>query len=200
MDEPDTWGTPRYITLLMVLIAHFVVVAMLILASRSLASRAPAAASLPLEVIVFPTSPQPKQRFAQIRPHRLSGELKEWTAPLTLQSPSLPPATAEREGGAGGTGSGPDWAAEARRAVNAFEIRTRQPPPDNLISGSPFDDHLWWRKGPHKPGDRFKTANGDWVVWIDAHCYQIATAGGRSTANTDMARTVCPKDAKDLQH
>jgi hypothetical protein len=195
MDEPDVWGPSRYLTLIVVLMAHLAVVAAWMLASRSFH----AVASIPvppLEVIVFPTSPQPKQRLAEVHPRRLIGDLKEWVAPVTLQAPSLPPVSSAPEGGAGGTGSGPDWNAEARRAVQAYEIRSRLPPPGNLISGSPGDDR-WWRRVPHKAGDKYKTPSGDWVVWINPKCYQVATAAARSTTNVQMPETVCPGDLKD---
>jgi hypothetical protein len=194
MGEFETWGSRRYLTFLLVLIGHLIVLAAWMLASRSFV--APAfTASQPLSVVIFPTSPQPKMRLVEVRLQRLSGDLKEWAAPLTLQAPSLPPVTSVPDGGAAGNGAGPDWNAEARRAVQAYEIRSRLPPPGNLISGSPGDDR-WWRR-PHKVGDRFKTPSGDWVVWINPRCYQVATAAARSTTNVQMPQTVCPDESKD---
>ena len=195
MDEHETWGTPRYVTLIMVLIGHLAVLAAWLLASQHFVTPA-VAAPPPLQVIVFPASPQPKLRLGEIHPRRLNGDLKEWVAPLALQTPALPPVSTEPDGGAGGTGAGPDWNAEARRAVQAYEIRSRLPPPSNLISHSPGDDR-WWRRGPHRSGDKYKTPSGDWVVWINPHCYQVATAGGRSSATSPTPQTVCPEDSKD---
>jgi hypothetical protein len=195
MKRRDSGGRPRYVTFLVVLMGHLAVLSVWLLASQrfvSLASTPPQ----PLEVVVFPTSPPPKLRMAELHPHRLSGELKEWVAPVTLQAPSLPPVSSAPEGGAGGSGSGPDWNAEARRAVQAYEIRSRLPPPSNLLSGSPGDDR-WWRRVPHKAGDRYKTPSGDWVVWINPKCYQVATAAARATSNVQMPETVCPEDSKD---
>ena len=194
MDEPDAWGPSRYFTLIMVLLGHLAVLVAWILASRSSVIAEPSAKQ-PLTVIVYPVSPQPKRRLVEVRPQRLSGDLKEWLAPVTLQAPSLPPVSSAPDGGAGGYGAGPDWNAEARRAVQAYEIRSRLPPPGNLISGSPGDDR-WWRR-PHKVGDKYKTPTGDWVVWINTRCYQVATAATRSATNLQAPETVCPEDSKD---
>jgi hypothetical protein len=194
MDEPEPWGTPRYFTLLMVLIGHLVVLAAWMLASRSFVTLA-SVSTQPLSVVIFPTSPQPKKRLVEVHPQRLSGDLKDWTAPVTLRAPSMPPVASAPDGGAGGNGAGPDWNAEARRAVQAYEIRSRLPPPENLISGSPGDDR-WWRR-PHKVGDKYKTPSGDWVVWITPRCYQVATAAARSTVGVQMPETVCPEESKD---
>jgi hypothetical protein len=192
--QTDSGEGPRYLTFLFVLFGHAAILAVWLLASGGVrvAASMPMA---PLRVIVYPVSPQPLPRRAEVIPRRLSGELKEWLAPVTLEAPSLPPVSSAPEGGAGGNGAGPDWNAEARRAVQAFEIRSRLPPPGNLISGSPGDDR-WWRR-PHQTGDRYKTPGGDWVVWINPECYQVATAAVRSATNVQMPETVCPEALKE---
>jgi hypothetical protein len=194
MDE-KAWGSPRYITLILVLAAHVAVLALLLMASRSFSVIA-APPKEPLQVLIFPSSPRPKDRHLEIHPHRLSGDLAEWAAPVVRKAPSLAPPSAEVNGGEGGKGAGPDWAAEARRALQAYEIRSRQPPPDNLISGSPADDR-WWRRGSHRPGDKYKTASGDWVVWINSRCYQVATATGRDYVMGETPQTICGPESKD---
>jgi hypothetical protein len=194
MDERVPWGPRRYFTFLVVLLTHLGVLTAWMLGSRSFRVAIDAPAK-PLYVKYFPASPQPKQ-VAAVLPRRLSGDLKDWIAPVTLQAPSLPPVSTAPEGGAGGSGAGPDWNAEARRAVQAYEIRGRLGPPENLLSGSPGDER-WWRRAPHKAGDRYKTPSGDWVVWINPNCYQVATAAARSTSNAVMPDTVCPDDLKN---
>jgi hypothetical protein len=194
MDE-RAWGTPRYVTLLVVLAVHLGLLALLWMGSRAFSLHS-ASMSQPLQVVIFPTSPRPKDRLLEVHPRRLSGDLAEWTAPVLLTAPSLPPVSDEVDGGAGGTGSGPDWAAEARRALQAYEIRNRQPGADSLISGSPAEDR-WWRRGAHRPGDKYKTAAGDWIVWINSHCYQVATATGRTYTNGETPATVCNPESKD---
>jgi hypothetical protein len=85
-----------------------------------------------------------------------------------------------------------NWAAEARRAVRAFDIRKHEPPIHESLSSSPAEDD-WWPRTQHRAGDQYKIANGDWIVWINASCYQVASAGP-STYATDAAlpRTICP--------
>jgi hypothetical protein len=87
-----------------------------------------------------------------------------------------------------------DWAAEARRAVQAFEIRSHQPSRNNSVSGSPAEDH-WWPRVQHHAGDRFKTANGDWIVWINSSCYQVASSASLAGApGATLPPTICPGD------
>jgi hypothetical protein len=91
-----------------------------------------------------------------------------------------------------GTGSGVDWAAEARRALQAAEIRNHEPPRNDSLSSAPKEDN-WWPRAAHHAGDQFKTADGDWIVWIDASCYRVA--GSRPSVYAPGAppsRPVCP--------
>jgi hypothetical protein len=110
-------------------------------------------------------------------------------APPALESASLPSAAAP--GSSNGEGSGIDWAAEARRALQAFEIRHHQPAPNQSVSGGPEEEH--WHPGTqHHAGEKFKNANGDWIVWIDANCYEIATAGSRAYAHVaPLTQPIC---------
>jgi hypothetical protein len=90
-----------------------------------------------------------------------------------------------------GSGSGVDWAAEARRALHAFEIRNRQPSINNSISSKPGEDN-WWPQALHHAGDQFKTANGDWIVWINTNCYQVASSGPSAYAlDAWQPQTIC---------
>jgi hypothetical protein len=79
-------------------------------------------------------------------------------------------------GPSSGDGSGVDWHAEARRALQAFEIRNRQLSSNKSVSGRPEDDN-WLPNAQHRAGEQLKTANGDWIVWINANCYEIASSG-----------------------
>jgi hypothetical protein len=92
---------------------------------------------------------------------------------------------------ANGEGSGVDWAAEARRALQAFEIRSHQATASRSVSGRPEDDH-WPLHAQHHAGERFKTENGDWMVWIDANCYEIARAGsGADVHVAPLTEPIC---------
>jgi hypothetical protein len=84
-----------------------------------------------------------------------------------------------------------DWAAEARRALQAFEIRSRQPAGNNSVSRSSPAEQPWWPA--HHPGERVKTADGNWIVWINSSCYQVATSVPSTSGSGPQPLTVCPK-------
>jgi hypothetical protein len=88
-------------------------------------------------------------------------------------------------------GAGVDWAAEARRALQAFEIRSRQPAGNNSVSRSSPAEQPWWPA--HHPGERVKTADGNWIVWINSSCYQVATSLPSASGSGPQPLTVCPR-------
>ncbi|MDP9082615.1 MAG: hypothetical protein M3N50_02460 [Pseudomonadota bacterium] len=84
-----------------------------------------------------------------------------------------------------------DWTAEAHRALQAFEIRNHQPGTGIPLSSSPAEQH-WWPRTRHHAGDQYKTANGDWIVWISSNCYQVASSGSRGNAAVEtLPNTIC---------
>lgn len=188
MDEATGWGLSRYLALLVVLILHMALLAMLVMTSRTRSISA--STTRPIELLFIPTANLPRIRSENSRPQRLSGDTVISIAPPVLDSSSLSPPTS----GSDGNGSDVDWAAEARRALQAFEIRRHQPPASDSISGSPAEDH-WWQRAPHHAGDQFKTANGDWIVWINSSCYQVAGAAPPAYALATLPQTICPGES-----
>jgi hypothetical protein len=188
MDESHKWGLPRYVTLLVVLTSHLVLIVVLVMASRTggfISSPTP-----PIELLYLPPMTLPKVRSENRAPRRLGGDLAITIAPpaLASSSPSASPPAPSSDG----TGKGVDWAAEARRALHAFEIRTHQPVDSMSVSGAPGDDP-WRRLAQHHAGEQVKTANGDWIVWINANCYQVASSGtGAYPPGAAPLRTFCP--------
>jgi len=88
-----------------------------------------------------------------------------------------------------GRGSGVNWIAEAHRAVRAYEIRKNQTS-NSALSVSSSLDELGFRE--HHAGDQMKTAGGDWIVWIDDNCYQIASWHSNATASGAVSpQTIC---------
>ena len=82
-----------------------------------------------------------------------------------------------------------NWSAEAHRAVRAYEIRRNQSS-NSALSVSSSLDEMGFRE--HHAGDQMKTAGGDWIVWINDNCYQVA--GWRSNATAAGAvlpQTIC---------
>jgi hypothetical protein len=184
MDEPNVWRKSRSIILLVVLALHLTLVALLVAESRTLSLAVPAEPSI--EVTLIPPVKAPKVRAENIRPERLSTNIAIALAPpvLTSSSQSGPSSAPD------GHGSAVNWAAEAHRALRAFEIRRDQPPNSAMSVSSPLDE--WWPRD-HHAGDQIKTESGDWIVWINADCYQIASSRSNATTlGASSSRTICP--------
>jgi hypothetical protein len=188
MEESNKWGIPRYLTLIVVLSLHMALLATLVMGSR--ASMLRESTNPPIELMVISPATLPKIRAENSRP-RLSGDTAISIAAPILDSYSPSPSAS----GSDGNGSGVNWAAEARRAVRAFDIRNHQPPIHDSLSSSPAEE-TWWPRTQHHAGDQYKIANGDWIVWINASCYQVASSGPPAYANdTAIPRTICPGKA-----
>jgi hypothetical protein len=186
MDQPKVWGLSRYVTLLVVLAFHVALLAALVMASGG--RPISASTDAPVELLWLPPAKIPTIRSESARPRRLSASTALAIEPPVLDSAapsSLPPASASE-----GNGSGVDWAAEARRALQAHEIRSHQPP-GSILSGSPAEE-TWWPQARHRAGNSFKTATGDWIVWIDARCYKVASStAGAYAPGAMLAHTIC---------
>ena len=179
-------GPARYATLFGVVALHLAVILALMMGSQT--HGIPAAANPPVEVLFLPPPGAPRVRAENFRPKRLSGFTGIAVAPPALEADStvLAPALSAADGSGGGV----DWKAEARRAVQAFEIRTRRPI-ENTLTVSPAEE-AWWPWTRHRPGTVFKTPSGDWIVWITSNCYQVATAAATTNApNVTLPHTVC---------
>jgi hypothetical protein len=190
----------RSIALFIVIAMHAAVIAAFML--RSLTVRVPAAGQQSIEVLLLPPARAPPIVAEASRPKALR------RAPMVIPSPtldalSLPPSLSASDKPASmtdGQGSGVDWNAEAHRAIHAFEIRSHQPKDGISVSGTPAEEH-WWRRLQHHAGERFKMPNGDWIVWIDANCYQVASAQSSSYAlSGSLPQTVCVADKQEDAH
>jgi hypothetical protein len=187
MDQPKVWELPRYITLVVVLALHVALVAAIVMASRT--QIISWSTNQPIELLFLPPANVPKIRSENSRPQRLSGDTAWSIAPPSLESASPTPSTAATA--SNGNGSGVDWRAEARRALQAFEIRSHQPPSSNIMSGSPAEDS-WWPQARRRAGNPFKTATGDWIVWLNASCYQVASSDANAYAlGAVPPQTIC---------
>ena len=191
MDQSRGWGLSRYVTLFVVLALHLAVFAALLLASRH--GELAVAENYPIELVYIPPASAPRVRAENAHPKPLKGDTAISIEPLMLGSDGT--SQAPSAAASNGDGSGVDWRAEARRAVQAYEIRNHEPESSDLVSGSPAEDQ-WWPRWRHNAGDQYKTANGDWIVWITPNCYQIAVAGtSPDAAGTMGPQTVCPGKA-----
>jgi hypothetical protein len=186
------WGVSRYTTLVGVLAAHAAVLAALLTAW--FVPELYAVASPPPLELVYLTPPQPpKVRAEDTPPRRLSAPTALALAPPEVEAVSLSTPASATVGS--GHGSGVDWLAEARRAMQAYEIRRTEHPAVTATFGSPAEEN-WWPRTRHQAGDQYKTPNGDWIVWISSSCYQIATAADLAQG-TVLPQTVCPVTNSD---
>lgn len=188
MDESNRWPPSRYAALLVVVTLHVAVLAALLLRSGSVGL--PASTADSVQLLYLPPATYPKVGSDDPLPRRMTGRTTLSMPPPVLASPA-PPGAAAAAASSVGSGSGVDWTLEARRALNAFEIRQHQPAVNKSVSTQPGEDN-WWPRGPHHAGDQFKTADGDWIVWIDSNCYQVASPGPNPYApGASLPRTIC---------
>jgi hypothetical protein len=158
--------TLRPVVLFVVLALHLATLALLLVHSRTLTIAS--AAEHPIELLILAPQKPPKVTLENTRPQRRSTHIAVALAPPAPDSSSQTgPAF-----GPEGQGSAVNWAAEAHRAVRAFEIRGHQTKNSALSVSSSLDVS---GSSEHHAGDKLKTASGDWIVWISSDCYQIAS-------------------------
>jgi hypothetical protein len=188
MGEVNVWGAQRYTTFIAVLAIHAAVLALLLMTSRT--QILSTETNYSVEVLFLPPAKTPKVRAESARVQRLSTDTAISVTLAGLDSSSLAPPSA----GSNGDAPAVDWTAEAHRALQAFEIRREHPAGSEVLGASPWVN--WWPQGGHHAGDRFKTESGDWIVWIDAYCYQVAVSsssgGGLAAGPAPPTRTICP--------
>ena len=185
MRESNFWRAPRLITLIAVAALHLALITLLLLASAVL--RGPDLPNHPVELIYIPSVPRLPLRAESGRPQRLHPDIA-LSPPSPVFNSAAPGSTAT---GTGSRGMGVDWQAEAHRAIKAYEIR-REHPSESAVSGKAMANDWWPQQGPHA-GDRYKTEAGDWIVWIDADCYKVASAHSANASAAAPPDIVCPK-------
>ena len=187
MKESIRPRTERYAAAVTVLAVHLVLIGALIMMPRA-GKLATATANAVEVVFVAPVDP-PQVRVTANLPRR-GHHLALTVEPPVLESQSFPVSPAPGSS-ANGESTGVDWGAEARRALQAFEIRNHQHSASQSVSGRPEDDH-WPPRVQHHAGERFKTENGDWMVWVDANCYEIARAASGAAAHVaPLTEPIC---------
>ncbi|MEP6886251.1 MAG: hypothetical protein ABJC66_16000 [Gammaproteobacteria bacterium] len=189
--EQSRWGLRRYATLLGVVFAHMALLAAMMMGSRAIDTAEVANQSV--ELLYLPPAKMPRVRAENSLPRRLSSDTAIPIAPPVFDSTATSPSPAAS--GSNGNGTGVDWRAEARRAVQAFEIRSHRPKSEYSMPGSAAEDN-WWPQGRHFAGEQYRDVNGDWIVWINASCYQVASAGASAqTPGVLLPQTICPGES-----
>lgn len=185
MGDVHGWEHRRIVILAAVVALHLALMMALLLSHPE--PRAGGEVPRPMELVYLPPTPRSKIIPDNFRPHRIGSDITRSIAPPVVGSLSMAPAMS----GADGNGEGVDWAAEARRALQAFDIRANKNPNAPSPSRSTTDDD-WWPRARHRAGEQYKTANGDWIIWIDSNCYQVAAAASSNPLVAVMPLTVCP--------
>jgi hypothetical protein len=180
MNETETRRAQRLGVLLVVMVLHAGLLAWIVFAPRP--TFAVSGAAVPLTLLLIPPEATPRIRIQRARPENLHAEQRAVRAPLPDASAALGTSA-----GSDRRESGVDWIAEARRAVRAFEIRRDEAPTKALSVTASGDE--WPVRGHH--ADESRTASGDWIVWIDANCYKVASGLPRSAADTVAPDTKC---------
>jgi hypothetical protein len=193
MGMSSVWKPSRLIAILAVLVLHLAVIALLLMSARSPVG--PVATNPPIEVVFLPPAKAPKMLADIAPPKHLLTDVGVSISPPALDGSSSPAPVAQ----AGGGGAGVNWAAEAHRAVKAFEIRRDQNVSHASLGLSPWDG--WLPEGVNLAGDKFRTDSGDWIVWINGNCYQVASWQEDAPLLDETGpRTICssaPHDAAD---
>jgi hypothetical protein len=184
--ESSDGSASRWSAVIAVLALHLGVVALLLMERRSppgFPSAAPA-----IEVMFLPPAKLPTARADGAHLQRLKVDTG-----ISLAPPSLGSSwQSESAGGSNGGTPGVNWTAEARRAVKAFEIRRDQQVTHGTLGISLWDS--WLARQPHHAGERLRTDSGDWIVWIDSDCYEVAHWHAGRPEETDPPVTTCVGD------
>jgi hypothetical protein len=181
--KSDAWTVSRLSAVIAVLALHLVVVALLLLTSRAPPKFPPASPAI--EVTFLPPLKMPTARADGAHLQRMKIDMGISLAPPSLDSPWQSAAAGGSEGGIPGV----NWAAEAHRAVKAFEIRRDQQVTHQTLGISLWDS--WLSRQPHHSDERARTENGDWIVWIDADCYQVAHWHAGKPGDEEPPTTTC---------
>jgi hypothetical protein len=181
--ESSAWKSSRCSAALAVLALHLAVVGLLLMRTRSppgIPTSAPA-----VEVMFLPPVKVPTARADGAHLQQMKVDVGMSLAPPTVDSS----AQAASAGGSHGGTPGINWAAEAHRAVEAFEIRRDQQVTHATVGLSLWDG--WLARQPHHAGEQMRTDSGDWIVWIDSNCYQVAHWHPGAPQNADPPTTTC---------
>jgi hypothetical protein len=184
--KPSAWNVSRWSAAIAALALHLVVVALLLMGGRSPPGFPSAGPTI--EVMILPPPKMPTAHADGAHLKRLKVDVGMSLAPPSVNSSWQ----SESAGGSDGGTPGVNWAAEARRAVKAFEIRRDQQVTHSTLGISLWDS--WLARQPHHAGERLRTDNGDWIVWIDSDCYQVAHWHPGRPQETDPPTTTCVGD------
>jgi hypothetical protein len=170
MAQPGILRASRLASVLIVLAIHAVFVALLLMSGGG-STTLPARLEDPaIELVYLPPPVVPKLRAGIPRPDHITLDPGISLSHLPLPSPFISAPAAQPDGDGG---PGVNWMAEAQRAIEAYEIRRDQHVVHEGLGLSPWGG--WLPESQHYSGEKYRTASGDWVVWINGTCYQVAS-------------------------
>jgi hypothetical protein len=175
----------RAIVFSLVVLLHLATLAALLATSR----RNPVEPEkFPIQLVLVAPTPAPRARIQTSIPREVHTDFA-----IAAIAPVAVSTLQAGAPGSDGRGSSVNWMAEAHRALRAFEIRRDQIPSSALSVSTPLDE--LGSRVPHA-GERVKTNNGDWIVWINANCYRVASGYSYETAfEAISAQTICKDGA-----
>jgi hypothetical protein len=187
MAQQEVAKRDRAIVFSLVVLLHLATLAALLATSRRNNPVEPE--KFPIQLVFVAPTPPPKALVTNIVPRPVRTDIA-----LTAIAPvSVSSLQTGAPSGSDGRGSSVNWMAEAHRALRAFEIRRDQIPSSALSVSTPLDE--LGSRVPHA-GERVKTNNGDWIVWINANCYRVASGHSYETAfEAISAQTICKDGA-----
>jgi hypothetical protein len=158
----------RLAAVLIVLAIHVVFIVLLLLSPGPTPPAVPQDTAV--QLVYLPPPIAPKLRSGIPRPIHVTLDVGISLSRLPQPSPfeSAPAAQPDGDGG-----PGVNWLAEARRAIEAYEIRRDQHVVHEGLGLSPWGG--WLPEAPHYSGEKYRTSSGDWIVWINGNCYQVAS-------------------------
>jgi hypothetical protein len=164
--------TTRPAIFFLVVAVHLGLVALILMSSRTM--NVAGSAKPPIQLVYLEPVKAPRILADKNRSRFLDPRMGLSQGP-PLVNASLPTGLASVHDG---RGSAVNWAAEAHRAVRAFEIRRDQSGNSAQSVSSSMDD-----AGPHGHHAEYsRTAEGDWIVWISADCYKVASWNSGASA------------------
>jgi hypothetical protein len=182
--------SPRPAIFFLVLVSHAAILALILAASRTVNTAG--SAKPPIQLVYLEPVKAPRILAEKNQSRFLDPRMGLSPVPPLVNS-SLAVGLASSHDG---RGSAVNWAAEAHRAVRAFEIRRDQSGNSAQSVSSSLDD-----AGLREHHAEYaRTANGDWIVWISDDCYKIASwNSGASAFAVLSAQTIC-RNAGTLAH
>ena len=170
----------------LVLVVHLAILALILRTSRTVNSMPSAQA--PIQLVYLEPVKAPRMYVEKNQSRFMDPRVGLSPAPPVMNSPLPAGPGAPRDG----RGSAVNWAAEAHRAVRAFEIRRDQVGNSAQSVSSSLDDA--GLREHH--ADYSRTKDGDWIVWISADCYKVASwNSGASAFAVLSAQTICRNTA-----